>query len=159
MTNRGMRWAAVACLLAVTGCAAAQRAEFDKAKADCRARFPAEAEQIVPRARCISDALERIAPNDPLTPLSVATRMSLAEKVHDGRMTLAEANESFARTMFEAQREINQERASRAAAAAAIIGAMPRYQPAPVPFYPMPVQQPWSATCTRLGDYTTCNGN
>lgn len=74
-------------------------------------------------------------------------------------MTVAEANVQFAQMKYEIQQEAAAQRAANAQAAAAILSAMPRPQPYVVPAYQIPVSRPWNATCTQMGNYTTCNGN
>ena len=133
----------LAAALAVTGCAAAQRAEFSKAVAECKAQFPAEIDQIVERARCVNAAADRIAPNDPIRPLANAVRLELAEKVKSGQMTHAEADAAFAREMFQAEQQLSQTRAANAAAAAAVLSTLPQYH---------------SATCYGVAGYVNCNG-
>jgi hypothetical protein len=161
-----MRWVALAAALVVGGCAAQrvaqQRADLAQANGICRVQFPAD---IMLRIRCLNDALERIAPDDPLTPLAIATRLTLAEKEHDGTITHDEATAEYARTMYAAQQQLRQtqaaEASARAAAAAAILGAMPRPQPYYLPMpqvQPAPQPQYHNYTCIPMGNMVSCSG-
>ena len=73
-----------------------QHEEYAKESAACKQQFPDPVKQAVARNQCFSDSLWRIAPHDPLTPLSTATRMELAERVQNGSMTVAQAGAEYA---------------------------------------------------------------
>ena len=40
-----------------------------------------------------------------------------------------------------------------------IMLSQPHPQPYVAPAYQMPVNRPWTTNCTRMGDFTTCNGH
>jgi hypothetical protein len=153
------KWAVLAGLVALAGCAAQRQAQFNKDAAQCRAEIPAVVGNYVRRNQCIIDSSDRAGFTGPSQGLLNATRMELAEKVDKGEMTDAEANAQYAQVRYQVEQSDAAQRTANAQAAAAILSSMPRPQPYVTPTYQMPVPQPWSATCTRMGVYTTCNGN
>ena len=146
-------------LLALAGCAAQRQAQFNEGAAKCKAEIPAVIGNYMKREQCINDAATSAGFHGPAEDLVSATRVALAEKVDSGAMTVAEANVQFAQMKYEIQQEAAAQRAANAQAAAAILSAMPRPQPYVVPACQIPVSRPWNATCTQMGNYTTCNGN
>jgi hypothetical protein len=76
-----------------------------------------------------------------------------------GEITNAQANAQFQQVRYQVEPSNAAQRAANAQAAAAILSAMRRSQPYAQSVYQMPVAQPWSATCSRMGNFTTCNGN
>ena len=86
-------------------------------------------------------------------------RMELAEKVAAGKMTQADPSPQYAQVRYQVAQSDAAQRAANAQAAAAILSSMPGPRPYVQPVYQMPVAQPWSATCSRMGNFTTCNGN
>jgi hypothetical protein len=149
----------LAALVALAGCAAQRQAQFNKDAAQCRAEIPATVGNYVRRQQCIVDAVNRAGFTGASQGLLNATRIELAEKVDKGEMTAAEANVQLARVTYQVEQSDAAQRTANAQVAAAILSAMPRPQPYVVPVYQAPVAQPWSATCSRMGNFTTCNGN
>jgi hypothetical protein len=145
----------LSCLVALAGCAAQRQAQFDSAAAECRASIPALIGNYVKRQTCINAAARNAGFKGPAEDLVEATRIELAEKVDRGEITAADANAQFARMKYDLQQSEAAQRVANAQAAAAILSAMPRPQPYVIPTPP----QPWTASCTRMGNYTTCTGN
>jgi hypothetical protein len=116
-----MLFAALA-VAALGGCTP-QRMTAEKEAAACKAQFPQwdTPAQVVGAARCLNDVAERYAPNNPLTPLVVAARAELAEKVHNGQMTFAEAQAELTRTIFEASQELTRTNAGEDAGSPAVM--------------------------------------
>jgi hypothetical protein len=152
------KWIIVASLLAMAGCAAQRQKAFDEGMATCRATYPAVIGGYMALATCINGVSDRRNPGSDSQAAVNALRLSLAEQVDASRITRAEANAQLSRFVLEVNQRDDEINAQHAAAAAAILSAMPRPQPY-VPPYQMPVSQPWSATCSRMGNFTTCNGN
>jgi hypothetical protein len=105
-----------------------------------------ELKTFTARAKCLNDADDRIVrplfgANGDLLNLRQATRLSLAEKVDQKRMSEAEAQLEFAKMnseiVSEEQRRINANRSVGAQEAAAAAASSP-------------------VTCTRFGKTTTC---
>jgi hypothetical protein len=151
--------ALLAGLMALAGCAAQRQAQFNKDAAQCRAEIPAMVGNYVRRQQCIVDAANRAGFTGASEGLLNATRIELAEKVDKGEMTPADANVQFAQVRYQVEQSDAAQRVANAQATAAVLSAMPRPQPYVVPIYQAPVAQPWSATCSRMGNFTTCNGN
>jgi hypothetical protein len=146
-------------LVALAGCAAQRQVQFNKDAAQCRAEIPATVGNYVRRQQCIIDASNRAGFRGPGADLLNATRIALAEKVDKGEITGADANVQYAQVRYQVEQSDAAQRTANAQAAAAVLSAMPRPQPYVVPIYQAPVAQPWSATCSRMGNFTTCNGN
>lgn len=138
-----MRLAVLGLVLCLGACGAAQRAQLQKASAACQAQFSVDPGQIVARENCLNDALLQTFPNNALTPLIVAERRALAERVQTGKQTYAEANVDYQRTIFQAQQELSRSQSQRAAAAAAILSTMPQYH---------------NTSCYGTGNFVNCSG-
>jgi hypothetical protein len=147
---------ATVCLV---GCADQERqARYQALAEPCKA-IPAERGSAVRHAECMNAAGTAAGFNNPAESLLQATRMSLAAGVDNGTITSADARLRFAETLYQVQRDETAQQAQRAATAAAILSSMPQPQPYVAQPYAVPVHQPWTATCSRIGSFTTCNGN
>jgi hypothetical protein len=153
------KWVAIATAVLLAGCAAERQRHFDEAAAVCRAQIPAQVGNYTRRQACLRTAAYDAGFRGPDQDLINATNEDLAEKVDRGDITITEANLRSAQVRYEIAQRAAAAQAERSAAAAAVLSAMPRPQPYVLPTYQMSVPQPWSATCTRMGNYTTCNGN
>ena len=145
--------------MTVSGCAAQRQAKFDAAAAQCKASIPAQIGSFAARTTCINTAAEQAGFRSPAQELINATNLELAEKVDRGEITLADAKVKSAQVSYDVNQQAAAAQAQQAAAAATILSAMPRPQPYVIPTYQMPVNRPWTANCTQMGSYTTCNGN
>lgn len=161
-----MRWTVLAVALALAGCAAQRQAEAQAAMQSaiktCNDEIPRRVGKYVLWAACVNAASEHFAPGDPAGPLIRATRMALAVKVDEGRVTSDEARVELARVAFDAHQQVSRTQATEDQARAANVAAfLPLLQqnraPVLVP-YQMPVQQPWSASCMRVGNMVNCSG-
>jgi hypothetical protein len=149
----------LAAVVALAGCAAQRQRDFDAAAAQCKATIPKMIGNYARRERCLIEGARSAGFSGAAQGLLDATGMELAEKIDAGQITPAEAGTEYARARYNIEEQATADRAQRAEAAAAILGAMPRPQPYVVPAYQIPVAQPWTATCTRMGAFTTCNGS
>jgi hypothetical protein len=154
-----MRYIVLAMAICLSGCAGDQRqARYQALAEPCKA-IPAERGSAVRHAECMNAAGTGAGYHGPAEELVQATRISLSVQVDDGTITTADARLRFAQTKYQIEQDAAAQQAQRAATAAAILSAMPQPQPYVVQPYAAPVHQPWSATCSRVGSFTTCNGN
>lgn len=153
-----MRYISLAMLICLAGCAAQQRARFESLSAPCK-DIPGERGSAVKHAECMNAAAKDAGYTGSTEELVEAMRVALAADVDSGAITVADAKLRFAQAIYQLQQNAATQQAQRAASAAAILSAMPQPQPAVVQPYVAPVRQPWTATCSRLGNFTTCNGN
>ena len=181
----------VLCAVALSGCVIAQRiqaveqakqqaalnaqliVQSDAAKADCDVKFPpGNAKQAVVRRKCLNDAfairLPTLAPDQDLAQAVMADSMVIAEKVQNGKMTVAEGNaavaERWSRAVSESQQRANarnsvmaQQNAAAAqqqAAAAANTAAWASMIQATKP--PLVTPQTLSTDCQNYGTTTHC---
>ena len=185
----------VACLLALTlaGCGIAQRMQAQEeaqkqaalnaqlieqskaAVADCDVQFPpGNAKTSVVRRKCVNDAfsirLPTFGSDQDLARAVMADSMVIAERVQNGKMTVAEGNaaiaERWSQAVSESQQRANarnsvmaqqsaaaaQQQAAAAANTAAFASMIQATKPAPV----TPVVNP-SFTCVHNGNITSCN--
>jgi hypothetical protein len=150
----------LACLVALTGCAAQRQAQMQaEAKAnaqECLATIPKVVGSYVRRAECVNDANTRAGFLSPAQGLLDATRLRLAEQIDRGEISVAQAQQQLAEERYRLDQDIASQRAVASANAAAVLSAMPRPQPyvAPLP-YQMPVQRPWSVRIpTKAATYS-----
>jgi hypothetical protein len=102
---------AVLVALAVAGCGVIRQRELQarvdelkaktkEAEQQCNVTWPAgNPKTAVPRARCQTEALaimRPIAPYPDLIDLFIASRIAIAERVQNGQVTIAQANEAIA---------------------------------------------------------------
>ena len=153
------RYALLIILVGMAGCAAQKQAKFQELEAECRTKIPAVVGKYVALQQCIIAASHVAGFSGSSQELLNATRLQLAEQVDQGRMTDTQAKVEFARVRYQITSADEERNARQAAAAAAILGSMPRSSPAVVQPYVMPTSQPWYATCTRSGNTTNCTGN
>jgi hypothetical protein len=153
-----MRYFVLAVCICLAGCAAQRQARYETLAAPCKA-IPAERGSAVRRAECMNAASKEAGFQGPAEELLQASRMSLSVDVDNGTITPADARLRYAQTRYQVQQDEAAQQAQRAAAAAAVLSAMPRPQPYVVQPYVAPVPQPWTATCSHIGSFTTCNGN
>jgi hypothetical protein len=189
---------AVAACLALSGCGIAMQiqaqeqakkqaavnaqlvAQSDAAKADCDVKFPpGNAKQAVVRRKCLNDAfsirLPTLGADQDLAQAVMADAMVIAEKVQNGKMTIAEGNaaiaERWSQAVSESQQRANarnsvmaeqnaaaaQQQAAAAANTAAFASMIQATKPPPITPV-VPVVNP-SFTCTHFpgSPTTTCN--
>ena len=78
---------------------AAAKAQSDAAMADCESKFPQGGKQYVERAQCINAGVAIMRPFVPFPDLldqDMANRAAMAERLQQGKITLAEANSELA---------------------------------------------------------------
>lgn len=154
----------VALAVALSGCAAQRDKEMREGIAACNSQYPEVVGGYVARESCINAVSERVYPQTANVVLFEATRTQLAEKVDAKEISPSEMKVQLARLSVEIANQQAALDTQRATAAAALLSAMPQPQPSyvlPMPTPPpqMPVNRPWTANCTQMGNFTTCNGN
>ncbi len=146
----------VALCAAVGGCGLAARKERQEAFAaaqaqqqagiaDCEAKYPpATTKQFTERAQCINAAVAIIRPFVPFPDLldqDMANRMLLAEKVQQGRMTVAEATQDMAQRRSQLTAEEQRRSLSNRAVSAQESAAAAAWK---------------GTTCTAIGNTVNC---
>jgi hypothetical protein len=153
----------VALSVLLAGCGIARQRELQAQREALQAQSKAAVEQCnqtyptgdpktaVARAKCENEAVgiqRPLMPYPDLMDLFFASRIAIAEQFQNGKITLAQANETLAikrsEIIAEEQRRVNSNRAVAAqqqAASAAMIGALSAGAP---------------RTCTTFGNTTNC---
>ena len=155
--------------MALAGCGIAKRmeaqeqakqlaAQSDAALADCNAKIPApNPKTVVARVKCLNDAMAIRMPlfgtDQDLALAYMADRTMVAEKIENGKMTMAEGNAAVAEKWSQAVSESQRRRNATASVAAQQDAAAAQGSAASAAWAAM--NRP--VTCMRTGTMTTCN--
>jgi hypothetical protein len=126
---------------------ATAKAQQEAAMAECIAKYPPGGKQYIEKAQCQNNAMNILRPFMPYPDLldqDMASRMAIAEKLQQGKFTLAEANlqQSQAHSQIVAE-EQRRQLSGRAVSAQESAAAAAWRASAPV-------------SCTRVGNTTSC---
>jgi len=132
--------------------------QSDLAIGDCNAKLPPDnPKTVVARTKCLNDAMAIRMPlfgtDQDLAQAFMADRMMVAEKVQNGKMTMAEGNAAIAEKWSQAVSESQRRRNATLFVAAQQAAAAAQGSAASAAWAAMarPV------TCMHTGNMTTCN--